>query len=408
MGKLTRREVLKAAASTVAVSTLGIGGVDGGNKVINENSIPRRPLGKTGEDVSILTFGGFHLREVMPDESDRLLNFYLDSGGNFIETARGYGDSEKKIGRVMKSRRSDCFLSTKTGKRTAKEAMEDIEKSLANLQTDHLDSIFIHGLSNDDELKTILSPDGALAAFEKAREQGKVRFIAITSHNPEMLYKTVQSYPFDLIMEWMNYYDRFNFPLIYDKIIPFCLEKNIGLMAMKPVGDGFLYRSPEEAFRWVWSLPIATAAAGNNTMELLKKNIELAKTFKPMSEQEKLELYATAPEYSRYVCRRCGKCANNSLGLDTLRIFELEGYYDRQMYTGDVPDAAEYALRERLRFWFGQQDFAGKQYKALEKKVPLEFDETEFKGVCPYGIDLPRKLRLAAWKLTGNDAHISL
>ena len=98
---------------------------------------------------------------------------------------------------------------------------------------------------------------------------------------------------------------------------------------------------------------------------------------------------------------------DNSLGLNTIKLFELEGYYDRQMYTGDVPDAAEYALRERLRFWFGQKDFAMNQYKELEPKVPKSFDESEFKGICPYGINLPKKLRLAAWKLTGDDEFIN-
>lgn len=409
MAKITRREFLALTAASAAIAATDSFASSNRGKTMNKtNAIPRRPLGKTGAEISILGFGGFHLCEALPSDAEQMLNYYLDQGGNFIETAFGYGsgDSERKIGRVMKNRRSEVFLCTKTAHRTKAEAAKGIETSLKNLQTDYVDNLFMHGVSTQEELDTILSPNGALAAAEEARASGKVRFIAITSHNPEILYKALQAYPFDVIMEWMNYYDRFNFPLIFDKIIPYCKEKGIGMIAMKPVGDGLLYRNPEKAFRWVWSLPIAATSTGNNTMEMLKANIKLAKSFKPMSEDEKHELYRTAPEYANYVCRRCDKCLANSLGIDLKQIFELEGYYDRQMYTGDIPDAAEYALRERLRFWFGNQDVARDRYAKLEKKVPKSFTSDAIQGKCPYGIDVPRKLRIAAWKLTGDDEHL--
>ncbi len=371
------------------------------------STIPRRELGKTGEKVSILAFGGFHLIEALPADAEKMLDFYLDSGGNFIETATSYGDSEEKIGRVMKRRRSECFLSTKAHQRSKKECAESIDRSLKLLQTDHVDNLFIHNVQKQQDLDAILAPDGALAAAEEAKKAGKIRFISVTGHNPEMLLKTLQSYPFDAVMEWMNYYDRFNFPLIYDKIIPYCQEKGIGLIAMKPIADGLLYRSVEQALRWAWSLPIASAAAGNNNMEMLKTNIQFAKSFEPMSAQEKLELYATAPEYMRYVCRRCEKCGiTESAGLDLKAIFELEGYCDRQMYTGTVPDPAEHALRERLKNWFGNQDVARERYSKLEPKVPRDLKPNQIIGRCLHGIDIPRKLRLAAWKLTGDKSFL--
>jgi len=368
--------------------------------------IPRRGLGKTEEKLSILGFGGFHLIEALPCDAERMLNYYLDSGGNFIETAVSYGNSEVKIGRVMKYRRDECFLSTKTHLRSAAEVAASIDTSLSNLQTDHVDNLFMHGVGTRDALDAILAPDGALAAAEKARDKGKVRYISITGHNPEILYAALQSYPFDAVMEWMNYYDYFNFPIIYDKIIPYCLENGIGLIAMKPIGDGLLYRSVESALRWVWSLPITSAVAGNNTLEMLKRNIALAGEHEPMSDEELSSLYRNAPEYAGYVCRRCGRCMNNRIQLDTLAIFELEGYYDRQMYTANIPDAAEYALRERLRFWFGNERVARDRYAQLDRKVPVDFDPAAFSDVCPYGIDVPRKLRIAAWKLTGDEEFL--
>lgn len=410
MPKITRRDFLAiAAASAAAIAAEGSADAQNAGAVVNtQHGIPRRPLGKSGESVSILAFGGFHLIEVLPSDAERMLDFYLDSGGNFIETAISYGDSEEKIGRVMKRRRSECFLSTKTQFRTGKEAAESIDRSLKNLQTDYVDSIFVHNVGTQQDLDAILAPDGALAAIDDARKAGKVRFVAVTGHNPEMLLKTLQSYPFDAVMEWMNYYDYFNFPVIYDGIIPYCREKGIGIIAMKPIGDGLLHRSVEEALRWAWSLPIAAVAAGNNNMEMLKGNIKLAREFRPMTEQEKLELYAVAPEYAGYVCRRCEKCGiTESAGLDIKAIFGLEGYYDRQMYTGSIPDPAEYALRERLRCWFGNQGVAREGYSRLNAKVPIDLKASDIEGRCLYGIDIPRKLRIAAWKLTGDASYLT-
>jgi predicted aldo/keto reductase-like oxidoreductase len=368
--------------------------------------MPRKVLGSTNESISILAFGGFHLIEALPSDAERMLGCYLDEGGNFIETAVSYGDSEKKIGRVMKARRSECFLSTKTHFRTKKEAAESIDSSLRNLQTDHVDNIFVHAVNTQAELDAVLSTDGAMAAIEEARAKGKVRFVSVTSHNPEMLLKCLQSYKFDAMMEWINYYDYFNFPMIYDRIIPYCREHGVGVIAMKPVADGLLWRSAEQAFRWTWSVPVDSISAGNNTIDMLKKNISLAKSFQPMDQDEKNELYRTAPEYANYVCRQCGKCLDNTLGLDIKAVFAAEGYFDRQMHTGNVPDASEYALRERLRFWFNNQELAREKYAGLETRVPKDFDSNAIHGKCPFGIDVPRKLRIAAWKLTGDDDYV--
>lgn len=370
--------------------------------MIQTDQLPRRKLGKTGAEVSILAFGGFHLIEALPAEADRMLNYYLDCGGNFIDTAISYGDSESKIGRVMKTRRAEVFLSTKTHHRSKKNATESIDASLQNLNTDHLDNLFIHNVQTQADLDAVLAADGALSAAEEARAAGKVRFISVTSHNPEILLKILRSYPFDAMMEWMNYYDYFNFPLIYDQIVPYCQEQGIGMIAMKPLADGLLYRNVQDALRWVWSQPIASASVGNNSMQMLRTNIELAKTCGPMTEQEKLELHAVAPEYADYVCRRCRQCAVDAGDLDMQAIFELEGYFDRQMYTGSIPDPAEYALRERLRFWFGNQNIARERYAKLEHKVPKDLTPDTVKGRCLFGIDIPRKLRIAAWKLTGD------
>jgi predicted aldo/keto reductase-like oxidoreductase len=369
-----------------------------------EGDLPRRALGRTGEQLTIVGFGGFHLLEVSEREAQELLNFYLDAGGNFIETAIAYGDgdSERKIGRVMKTRRDECFLSTKTHHRGRKEAAESIDRSLRHLQTDHVDNLFVHSVSSHEDLRRIASDDGALRAAEDARDAGKVRYISITSHLPEVMLAAVRAYPFDAIMERINYYDYFNFPLIHEEIIPACVERGIGVICMKPVADGLLYRaaSAPKAFRWVWSMPeVTSAATGNNTMHQLATNLALAKDHEPMDDDEREALYLSAPEMASYVCRRCGSCMPNAAGLDIPAVFGCEAYLDRQMLPGPVMDLPDMEMRRRLSGWFNNADYARERYAALDRQVPPDVDCSDVEPRCPYGLPITAKLKWAHEKL---------
>ncbi len=131
----------------------------------------RRTLGKTDLEVSCLGFGGFHLLEVPANTAAKLLNKYLDNGGNYIETAQDYGngESERKVGLVMKNRRNECILVTKTSKRNGKELLDKIDSSFENLQTDYIDILLMHAVQSMDELEQILSPEGAFAAAKETK-----------------------------------------------------------------------------------------------------------------------------------------------------------------------------------------------------------------------------------------------
>jgi predicted aldo/keto reductase-like oxidoreductase len=367
-----------------------------------EGALPRRKLGKTGAELTIIGFGGFHLLEVSPEKAQELLNFYLDAGGNFIETAAGYGDgdSERKIGAVMARRRDECLLSTKTFWRDKARAARQIDQSLHNLQTDHVDNLFMHNVQSAEDLDRILSEDGALRAAEDARRAGKVRFISITSHLPETLLQAVKSYHFDAVMEWINYFDQFNFPLIYSDIISACTEQGTGVICMKPLADGLLYATAERAFRWVWTMPqVTSVATGNNDMFQLASNLALAKSYQPMTEAEKERLYFDAPELASYVCRRCMKCMPNVAGIDIPEVFRLEGYFDRQMMPGPIEAVPDQDLRKGLNNWFGNQAYARAEYAKLEPKVTAATDCSEVEARCPYRLPITAKLKWAAQKL---------
>ena len=363
----------------------------------------RRLLGRTGLEVSILGAGGFHLLEISISDVQAILNRYFDAGGNYVETAAEYGDgeSERKVGLAIAGHRHECVLATKCHARERDRAAQFIERSLGNLKTDHVDVLFMHHIQSRAELDQIMALNGALRAAEAARDAGKVRFIGISNHgHPEIMIEALKRYPFDVVMTNFNYYDRFNFPLIEAELLPLALEENVGIVGMKAVGDGFLWRSAEQGFRYAWSLPIHVMAAGMNTLAMLEQDLAYAEAFTPMSEEEKERWFFDAPELGTYVCRLCGECLPCSEGVDIPRIFEMEGWYDRQMWDGVVRNPNDYWLRNSLRFWFANQERAQAAYATLSPKADACNDCGECEPLCPYHLPIADKLRHAHYKLT--------
>jgi predicted aldo/keto reductase-like oxidoreductase len=142
----------------------------------------------------------------------------------------------------------------------------------------------MHHVQTQADLDAILADDGALRAAEDARQAGKTRFIGMSNHgHPEMMIQALERYPLDVIMTGTNYYDRFNFPRLEAQLLPMAVERGVGIIGMKGVADGYLWRSAEMALRYAWSLPIGTLALGWNTMEMLEQDLAYAESFTPMS-----------------------------------------------------------------------------------------------------------------------------
>ena len=362
-----------------------------------------RTLGRTGLQASILGIGGFHLVEISPAQAEELLHHYLDSSGNYVETAPqyGHGESERRVGTVMAKRRDECILATKNHMRGRAEAATLFAQSLRNLQTDHVDILFMHHVDTLDELDRILAPDGALRAAEEARDAGQVHFIGISCHGyPQLLIKALKAYPFDVIMTNFNYYDRFSFPATEEELLPLALEREVGIVGMKAVGDGFLWRSAEMAFRYAWSLPIHVMAAGANTMGLLESDLRWADQFTPLSDSERERLFVEAPELGTSVCRLCGDCLPCPEGIDIPWVFNMEGWYDRQMWDGVVRDPGDYWLRKTLRFWFQNDERARAAYAQVDIQADACTRCGECEPRCPYNLPVVAKLEHAHYKLT--------
>ena len=362
----------------------------------------KRKLGKTSLETSIIGAGGFHLIETPKKEVTYILNEYLDNGGNYIETAADYGEgiSEKKIGNAISGRREDYILASKCVERNKEEAEISINTSLKNLKTDHLDIIFMHAVQSIKESDEIMAVNGAYESFLKAQKEGKVRYIGISGHGqPDALIFSIQNYPYDVLLTGFNYYDKFNFPTTESILLKECIDRGIGVIGMKSLADGYLYRSPEQAIRYSLSLPISTLVLGMNTREYLHKDLAIVNNFKPLTEEEKEKVYFNAVELGSYVCRQCGKC-DAAMEINPSEIFLIEGEFDRQMDDGAVKEPPEYALIERLKFWFNQQESAFEKYKQLKVKVDVATDYGHLNTKCPYKIDIDRKLKLAHSELS--------
>lgn len=366
-----------------------------------------RALGKTGLSTSLLGFGGFHLLEIPASEAGRLLGLYLDAGGNYIETAADYGngESERKIGRTVAHRRQEYILATKTSSRDAQGARGQIDLSLQNLRTDYVDLLLMHAVASQAQLQQILSPGGAYEAALEAQAAGKVRHIGISMHGqPDPLLTAMQTGRFEVVMSTINYYDRFNYPEIEGRLIPMAQERDIGVILMKPLADGYLYRSAAQAFRYAFSRPVSVVVTGINTEQMLASDLAWAEAYTRMTAREEQALFDTALELGDYVCRQCGKCACPER-INLVEIFAAEGYYDRQMASGRVDNAAQYALVERLRYWYGNQRLGKERYARLSRKADACTDCGVCVTQCPYHIDIPAKLRLADYKLAGRDIY---
>lgn len=282
-------------------------------------AMPARNLGRTGFSVGIFSLGGQAAIE-QPENGDvavPLIERALDLGVNYIDTSARYGGSERwserYIGEVMKRRRSDALLATKTHDRTHDGSLRLLEKSLQLLQTDHIDLWQIHNLSSKDEVERIFAPGGAVEALTKAREEKIVRFIGVTGHaDPDVLLEAIRRFPFDTILMALNAADRHH--LSFEKeLLPAAVEQEMGIIGMKipargriltswnraaagrqwgATGTGAGTLTMADAMRYTLSLPVSTVIVGCDSIPQLEENVRIARSFTPLSEGQMAALTA--------------------------------------------------------------------------------------------------------------------
>jgi aryl-alcohol dehydrogenase-like predicted oxidoreductase len=205
--------------------------------------IERRPFGRTGHSSTVTLFGAAALARASQAEADRTLELLLRHGINHIDTAARYGDSELRIGPWMARHRKDFFLATKTGQRGAREAREDIHRSLERLRVDHVDLIQLHSLGHPEDWEQALGPGGALEAAVEARAQGLVRFIGVTGHGwtiAAMHRRSLARFDFDAVLLPYNYFmaqdERYR--RTFEELLAICRERRVAVQIIKSIARG--------------------------------------------------------------------------------------------------------------------------------------------------------------------------
>jgi predicted aldo/keto reductase-like oxidoreductase len=266
----------------------------------NAAGMPVRALGKTGLKVSIIGFGGGHFIRPNVDEalSIRLVQGAIDAGVDFIDTAWEYhnGESERRMGLALQGRRDQVTLMTKVCARDRQGAEEQLHDSLRRLQTDVIDLWQFHEVNYDNDPDWIFRADGAMEAAIAARQAGKVRFIGFTGHkSPHIMHKMLaHDFAWDTCQMPINAADA-HYRSFQNEVLPELNRCGIGCIGMKSLGGGGqilsgLGLTAQQARRYALSLPISTLVCGISSVENLEQDVEIGRTFTPMSAEEQKTL----------------------------------------------------------------------------------------------------------------------
>ena len=310
--ELDRRQMLKTLG--VVGSVMALSGPRGLAQAMAQGrpateAIPRRVLGKTGVEVSVLCFGGAHWGGMRTEaEAMRVLHEAIDAGVSFMDNAWEYngGRSEEWMGKALQGRRQQVFLMTKVCShgRDKKVAMLQLEESLRRLRTDYLDLWQIHEVIYDNDPDRHFAPGGAAEALLEAKRQGKVRFLGFTGHkDPKIHLKMLQhDFPFDTCQLPLNVFDG-TYRSFEREVLPVLNQRGIAPLAMKtvsgngePIKQGIV--TVEEALRYVLSLPVASVVSGIDSQQVLRQNLEVVRRFRPMTAAEMQTLRARVARYA--------------------------------------------------------------------------------------------------------------
>jgi predicted aldo/keto reductase-like oxidoreductase len=275
-----------------------------------------RKLGRTGEEVSLIGVGGYHIGSVKEEgEATRIIRTAIDRGVTFMDNCWDYhdGESERRMGKALKDGyRDKIFLMTKIDGRTKKAAAPQIEESLKRLQTDHVDLLQHHENIRMEDADRIFADGGAMEAFHEAKKAGKIRFIGFTGHKDPTVHLRMlevaraHDFHFDTAQMPINVMDA-HFRSFVDGVVPELVKQEIALLGMKPLGSGEILRSNTvtaiQCLHYAMTMPTSVVITGIDSMRILEQALDAVKTFQPLNEgelQTLLALTAEAAKQGRY------------------------------------------------------------------------------------------------------------
>ncbi len=267
-----------------------------------------RLLGKTGERLSVVGFGGIVVDGVQADEAARLVDQAIDRGINYFDVAPTYGNAEERLGPALAPHRASVFLACKTQQRSARGARDELHRSLEHLQTDHLDLYQLHAISSLSEVEQVLAPGGAVEALIEAREQGLIRYIGFSAHSDDAAVALLERFPFDTILfpiNWVSGYQGGFGP----RALAAARRAGVGILAIKALAKRALRDGEERPWPKCWYVPVdepaevqmalnwtlsldVTAAVSPSHAELLWLMCDAAEHLSPLSDQEREQVAA--------------------------------------------------------------------------------------------------------------------
>lgn len=327
-----------------------------------------RTLGKTGLQISRMGFGGIPIQRIDAEGTKALMHRLLDAGINYIDTARGYTVSEEYLGYALEGIREKFVLATKSMART-KDAMEaDIEKSLHNLRTDHIDLYQVHNPSME-QLNQVIDKDGALEALMEAKAAGKIDHIGLTAHSAAVFARALELDWVETVMFPYNIVENQGAELIQK-----CTEKNVGFIAMKPLAGGAI-EDASLALRYICANPDVTVVIpGMAEPKELEENIRACEDVSPLTETERQRMETVKEQLGTDFCRRCNYCAPCTVGINIPGVFLFAGYLER----------------------YNLESWARERYNSLAVKASACVECGECEKRCPYHLPIREKLKKCA------------
>lgn len=315
-----------------------------------------RTLGKTKIIINEIGCGGIPIQRVSQKDVDKMINTMINDGVNFIDSARGYTNSEELFGRALVGKREKFILATKSMARTYESMKQDIEISLRNFQTDYIDLYQLHNVGVNENYS------GALRALEEAKNQGIIKHIGITTHSLEMLEKVINE----------NYFETIQFPYNIvetqaEELFKKAKEKNIGVIVMKPLAGGAIIDA-HTALGFILQNPnVSVIIPGMESCEQIKENVSVLKN-KVIDNNKVINI---KEELNYDFCRRCGYCMPCTVGINIPFSFLCEGYYSR------------YNLKE----------WAKSRYNSMTVKPSQCIECRKCEQRCPYKLKIVKKLK---------------
>lgn len=325
-------------------------------------------LGKTGLQVSRIGLGGIPIQRIDAEGTKELLHKLAQKGVNYIDTARGYTVSEEYLGYGLEGIREKFVIATKSMARTKESMAADIERSLKNLRTDHIELYQVHNPSME-QLEQVIAAGGALEALQEAKAAGKIGHIGLTAHSAEVFERALEFEWVETIMFPYNIVETQG-----EELIAKCKEKNIGFIDMKPLAGGAI-ENAALALRYICANPNVTIVIPGMAEEKeMEENIHACLDASPLSEKEHEEIRTVREQLGTNFCRRCNYCAPCSAGIAIPSVFLFAGYLNR----------------------YGLGEWARDRYSTLSAKASACVGCGDCETRCPYHLPIREMMKECA------------